>query len=87
MDNVNKYKGFINPRKQDQYRGWVVRYKGYDYSDTLIKKSISKYLYTNPKLAAFLDHLNRIMVHMVDSVKYIRNYYNFAVPKDYKHIN
>ena len=85
--NINKYKGFTFPKDQIVEDNWRVQYTGYDYSKTLIKNSVSPYLYANKKLAGFLDTLNDIMVHMVDNVKYIRNYFNFAVPKDYKKIN
>jgi hypothetical protein len=86
-ENVNKYKGFTHPKEQVMYDGWDVKYQGYDYSKTLIKNSLSKYLYANNKLAGFLDHLNDFMVNLVESVKYIRNYYNYAVPKNYRKIN
>ena len=84
---INKYKGFEFPPDSLRQKNWKLHYTGYDYSKTLIKKSVSPYLYNNGKLAGFLDTLNDIMVHMVDSVKYIRNYFNFAVAKDYKKIN
>lgn len=87
MDNVNRYKGFTHPKEQLRYIGWDVKYQGYDYSKTLIRNSLSKYLYANPKLAVFLDHLNDLMLNLVESVKYIRNYYNYAVPKNYRKIN
>jgi len=84
---INKYKGFEFPEDDIKYKNWKIQYTGYDYSKTLIKRSLSPYLYNNGKLAGFLDTLNDIMVNLVDSVKYIRNYFNFAVPKDYKKIN
>ena len=84
---INKYKGFVFPKDSTRYNNWRLQYTGYDYSKTLISKSVSSYLYNNGKLAGFLDTLNDIMVHLVDSVKYIRNYFNFAVPKEYKKIN
>lgn len=85
--NINKYKGFEFPNKRVHDDQTFVHYTGYDYSKTLIRKSVSPYLYNNKKLAGFLDTLNDIMVHMVNSVKYIRNYFNYAVPKDYQKIN
>ncbi len=85
--NINKYKGFAYPNEVLYDNRYVVHYTGYDYSKTLIKKSVSPYLYNNEKLAGFLDTLNDIMVYMVNSVKYIRNYFNYAVPKDYQKIN
>ena len=85
--NINKYKGFTFPNDSEREKQIHVNYTGYDYSKTLIKKSVSPYLYNNKKLAGFLDTLNDIMVYMVNSVKYIRNYFNYAVPKDYQKIN
>ena len=83
----NKYKGFESLKKHIRYNGWNVHYQGYDYSKTLLKKSLSPYFYGNPKVAGFLEYLNAFMVSIVDNVKYIRNYLNYAVPKDYKKIN
>lgn len=87
QENVNKYKGFAFPNDAVRESGWDIQETGYDYSKTLIRNSLSDYLYGNETLAGFLDRLNDIMVHLVDCVKYIRNYYNYAVPKDYKKIN
>lgn len=87
MAKINKYKGFEFPNdkiREDQY---IVDYIGYNYSKTLMKKCVSPYLYNNKKTAGFLDTLNDIMVHMIENVKYIRNFFNYAVPKHYNKIN
>ena len=86
-DDINIYKGFEFPNDKVRTSSWDIQNTGYDYSKTLISNSLSKYLYGNKSLAGFLDTLNGIMVHLVDCVKYIRNFYNYAVPKDYKKIN
>ena len=84
---VNKYRGYKSFLESNKYVGWNTYYNGYDYSKTLLRRSLSGYLYQNEKVAGFLDHLNKFVVEMVDNVKYIRNYFNYAVPKDYKKIN
>jgi hypothetical protein len=85
--DVNTYRGFKSFSESERYVGWKTYYNGYDYSKTLLRRSLSNYLYQNEKVAGFLEHLNRFMVEMVDNVKYIRNFFNYAVPKDYKRIN
>jgi len=60
---------------------------GYDYSSTLMYKTLSKYLFRNETLAGFLGHLNGIMVYYVNSVKSIRVFFNYTVPKNYTKIN
>ena len=87
MPNINKYKGFEFPNDKIFNDQIVVHYTGYDYSKTLIKNSVSPYLYNNKKLGGFLYTLNDIMVYLVNSVKYIRNFFNYAVEKDYQKIN
>ena len=50
--------------------------------------SMSKYLFRNRHLKKFLEeYLNPIMVFYINRVKYIRIFYNFAVPKWYQKIN
>lgn len=84
---VNKYRGYKGFGEQTAYTGWKVYYEGYDYSKTLLSRSLSQYLYNNPKVAGFLDILNAFMVRLVDDVKYIRNFFNYAVPRGYGKIN
>jgi len=50
--------------------------------------SFSKYMFGNKRLSDFiLLHLQPLMVFFINKVKYLRIYYNFAVPKDYQKIN
>lgn len=61
--------------------------QGYDYSRTLLTKTLSNYLFRNTKVATFLSYLNNIMVFYLNQVKYVRIYFNFTVPKNYQKIN
>lgn len=81
-------KGFPSLFKATYEEGWELKNTGYDYSETLMKNSLSKYMFRNLRLASFIqDYLNPIMTFYTDRVKYLRIYFNFAVPKDYKKIN
>ena len=61
---------------------------GHDYSEKLFKSTLSNYMFRNINLSTFLvDYLQPIMVKYINTVKYIRIYFNYAVPKDYKKIN
>ena len=52
-----------------------------------MEDNTSKYLQKNPNMRQFFPYLNRIMSHLINSVKYLRNFNNYAVRKDYKRIN
>ena len=68
--------------------GWVLKNTGYDYSKNLLENTMSKYMFRNRHLSTFLkDYLSPIMVFYVNRVKYLRIFYNFAVPKWYQKIN
>ena len=53
-----------------------------------MSKTLSPYMFGNERLSTFLlEHLQPIMVFFINKVKFLRIYYNFAVPKDYQKIN
>lgn len=88
MKNENRKRGYPSRYKATYENGWDIKNVGYDYSETLIKKTLSNYLFKNPMLSEFLlNYLNPIMVFFLNRVKYIRVFYNYAVPKDYQKIN
>ncbi len=74
---------------QISYTHWDhMKNGGYDYATDMMKRSLSNYMFRNPHLATFLEkYLQPIMVKYVNMVKYVRIYYNYAVPKDYEKIN
>jgi len=81
-------KGFESPYKAMYESGWELKNTGYDYSETLMKNTLSKYMFGNARLANFIvTQLQPIIVFFINKVKYLRVYYNFAVPKDYQKIN
>lgn len=90
--NVNELnevrKGFDSHYKIAYEEGWDLKHTGFDYTSSLMKKTLSSYMFKNERLSTFLnDYLNPIMVLFINKVKYLRIYYNYAVPKDYQKIN
>lgn len=85
--NILKYKGFDSIYDSMNQRNWKLKNLGYKYEDTLFEDNTSRYLQRNTMMLDMFKYLNKIMSHLINSVKYLRNYNNWAVPKDYKHIN
>jgi|TARA_R100000734_G_C3313848_1_gene105271 hypothetical protein len=84
----NNRTGFPSLYRATYEEGWVLKNTGYDYTNTLLNKTMSNYMFRNPHLKKFLeDYLNPIMVYYVNRVKYLRIFFNFAVPKYYQKIN
>mgnify|MGYP000618981175 FL=1 len=84
----NNRTGFPSLYRATYEEGWELKNTGFDYSKVLLEKSMSKYMFRNIHLSKFLkDYLNPIMVFYINRVKYLRIYFNFAVPKWYQKIN
>ena len=84
----DKRTGFPSLYRATYEEGWVLKNTGYDYSKSLLNITMSKYMFKNVYIRKFLEeYLSPIMVFYVNKVKYIRIFYNFAVPKWYQKIN
>jgi hypothetical protein len=84
----NDRTGFPSLYRATYEHGWHLKNLGYDYTLNLLKNTMSSYMFKNPHLRTFLNnYLSPIMVFWVNKVKYLRIYYNFAVPKWYQKIN
>jgi len=84
----NDRTGFPSLYRATYEHGWALKNEGFDYALDLLKNTMSSYMFKNPHLSIFLsDYLNPIMVFYISKVKYLRIYYNFAVPKWYQKIN
>lgn len=85
---MERYKGFKDIREESKHYADDLKNLGYDYTDTLMYKSLSHIMFNNPILYNFIqDYLNKVMVLYVDAVKIVKIYYNYTVKKDYKKIN
>jgi len=62
---------------------------GFDYreKDVVVKKTMMPRLFLNDNVKDFLSYINDVMVNNIDSVKVIRNFFNFTVKKDDININ
>jgi len=88
MINTRKLKGFNSYHKVTDTYGWDLKYTGYDYTESLMKNSLSNYMFRNERLSTFINnHINRLMVFYLNRVKYLRIFFNYAVDKDYQNIN
>ena len=85
--NIIRYKGYDSLYDSPLQERWELKNLGYKYEDTLFEDNTSRYLQRNSMMLRMFKYLNRIMSHLINSVKYIRNFNNYAVPNDYKHIN
>ena len=85
--NIIKYKGFPSLYDTVSESGWETKNDGFKYDDCLMEINTSKYLQRNPTMRGFFPHLNKLMSHLINSVKYLRNFNNYAVRKDYMRIN
>ena len=84
----NNRTGFPSLYRATYENGWDLKNTGYDYAPKLLKNSMSSYMFRNRHLSDFLTgYLNPIMVFYINRVKYLRIYFNFAVPKWYQKIN
>ena len=85
--NIIKYKGYNSIYDSINESRWKTKNEGYEYEKTLIEDNSSKYLQKNGMMRQFFPYLNMILSHLISSVKYLRNFNNYAVRKDYKRIN
>jgi len=62
---------------------------GFNYreKDVLLKKTMMPRMFLNDTVKDFLSYINNVMVNNIDSVKVIRNFFNFTVKKDDININ
>lgn len=85
--NIVKYKGFSSIYDIINEDRWETKNEGYKYEDKLMENNTSSYLQKNPNMREMFPFLNRIMSHLINSVKYLRNFNNYAIRKDYKRID
>jgi len=60
--------------------------KGFNYKGKILRKTLSPLLYQNPRVSSILDTIDRILYTTVESIKQIRNYVNWTVPKNNKNV-
>lgn len=85
---TERRRGFDSLYKTAYEEDWELKNIGFNYEENLMIKSLSSYMFINERLATFIiEYLQPIMVLFINKIKFLRIYYNFAVPKDYQKIN
>jgi len=64
-----------------------IKHKGFDYRDQLFEKSMSHLLFQEDKRFNILKKIESVMVELIDQVKTIKTFYNYAVKKNYRDLN
>ena len=64
-----------------------LRNLGYDYRGRIMSRSLSSIIYLNENVEEFLSYIEKVMTHLVYSVKSIKKRINFLVDKDEDYIN
>jgi len=85
--NIMKYRRFASIHDQIKWDRYQLLNNGYDYTNNFIENFTSSHLQRNPNVAEFLPYLNNILLLMVQKVKYIQTYFNYAIDKNYDRLN
>ena len=60
---------------------------GFDYKGQILKRTVSKHLFTDPDRAEIFSYIENILYFLVENVKTIKTFYNYTVPKNYRKLN
>jgi hypothetical protein len=85
--NIVKYKGFDSIYDAIETNRWVLKNEGYKYENSLLEDNVSSYFKNNSNMVSMFPYLNKILSHLINSVKYLRVFNNYSVKKNYKRIN
>ena len=61
--------------------------KGFDYENRIFERTLSPYILADTKRQEILMSYEKIVYFLVEKTKMIKTFFNYTVPKDYKHIN
>lgn len=54
--------------------------EGFDYKDQIFKRTLSNVIFRNPDKEETLSYLQKVIFALIESVKQIRNSFNYTVP-------
>ena len=57
---------------------------GNDFSENILKNSLSDYIFRNRYMGDFTVMLQQILTDLINSVTYLKGYKSFTTKKDYK---
>lgn len=55
-------------------------YTGFNYKDQIFSRTLSNIIYLDPKKIPILNKYQKVVFALIESVKQIRNYFNYTVP-------
>jgi hypothetical protein len=55
-------------------------YEGFDYKNQIFERTMSNLLFRDPTKNLILEYFQRVVFALIESVKQIRNYFNYTVP-------
>lgn len=55
-------------------------YEGFDYKDQIFSRTLSSIIYADPQKIPILQRYQKVVFALIESVKQIRNYFNYTVP-------
>lgn len=61
-------------------------YSGFNYKNVIFERTMSKIIFRDPTKNAILQTMNRVVFGMIESVKQIKNYFNYTVPSNNKRV-
>ena len=60
---------------------------GYDYKNKIFEKSLSPYILRDDNRKDILSQYEKIVYFLIEKAKYIKNFFNYTVDKNYKQLN
>ena len=62
------------------------KYLGYDYSNTIIKNSVSSHILRNDTVNRFISFIQDYFMNTIKQIRIMKNWKNYTVEKDDKYI-
>lgn len=60
--------------------------EGFDYKEVLFEKTLSNVIFRDPVKESILKEMQRIVFALIESVKQIKNFFNYTVPHNNKRV-
>lgn len=60
---------------------------GFDYREEVMNKSVSNYMFGDPKRDGVIKEINKLIVYLIDNVKNIKKTFMYVVPRNSRNIN
>jgi len=60
--------------------------EGYDYKESIMENTMSNVIFRDPTKESILKELQKVIFALIESVKQIKNFFNYTVPKNNKRV-